>query len=114
MPTIAQLKKEVKKLSFVSEIESRGFSLGPNGFWFYRSRNEILDIIDIYVASSGNWASIRVSPFIKKNLNHCDMSLFPKGFMKGLSDPYVKYKTEEGVEHPWHKWPVKDEVSIKE
>lgn len=116
MPSLAQLKKKVSELhlSFIKDMEGLGFSMGPGSFWLYRRRGDILDIIDFDVGSTGNWAKVNVMPMIDELMDDYDMSDFPKGFSKILSNPFSTVITEDGIEHPWHKWKVADDNSIRE
>lgn len=114
MPTLSQLKKKTTKLGYITEIEKLGFTLGSKDFWFYRRRGDVLDIIDVTISSSGNWAEVAISPYIDELIKHCDMDKFPDGFIENLSNPFEMFITEEGIEHPWHKWRVEEDSDIEE
>lgn len=116
MPTLAQLKKKMSELelSFVNDMQDLGFTLGPDAFWFYRRRGRMLDVIFFDLGSTGNWAKVNVLPLIEELIKNYNMSDFPKGFTRNLGNPFSTVITQDGIEHPWHKWKVADDNSIRE
>ncbi|WGO98116.1 hypothetical protein QFX18_19095 [Saccharophagus degradans] len=113
MTTLAQLKKYGNDLGFTQSMKSLGFFVGPNGYWFYRRREEILDVICFSIGSCGAWTLPSVALFVDEMVEDYNMNLFPKGFTNQLSYINSLSITEEGIEHPWHKWEVRDESSAK-
>ena len=113
MPTKLELKKEVKKLGFISKIEGLGFKLGPSGLWFYRDRGEFIDVIDFWMKSSMKWVEVPVVCFIKDDVSHCDMSKFPKGFTNNMSALSNMFAGRRGFEMLGSPWKVSDDEAIK-
>ena len=98
MPTLIKLKKKVRKLGFIDEMEKLGFFLGPDDFWFYRRRGDYLDVICFWDSSSRNWLTVPILCLKFDLIDHCDMSMFPEGFilkMPLFTDGFIN---EEGVE----------------
>ncbi|WP_296062502.1 hypothetical protein [uncultured Amphritea sp.] len=113
MPTKAELKKDAKKLGFISNMEGLGFKLGPTGFWFYRERGEFIDVIDFWMKSSMKWVEVPVICFIKDKVKHCDMAKFPKGFTTGMPCLSRMFAGRLGFEISGVPWKVADSETIK-
>jgi hypothetical protein len=113
MPTKLELKKEAKKLGYVTRIEDLGFKLGPSGLWFYRVRGEFIDVIDFWMKSSMKWVEIPVICFIKSEVSHCDISKFPKGFTNNMSATSNMFAGRDGFEVLGRPWKVSDAESIE-
>ena len=114
MTTLKDLKKYGAEFGFTEDMKNLGFTIGPNGFWFYRQREVILDVVFFHNTSTGHWTQPSVLMLVDGLLEDYDMKEFPKSFTKNVSFINDVCITENGIEHPWHRWEIRDKNKIQE
>lgn len=115
MTTISRLKNKSLDLGFTKIIEDLGFTLSPNGFWFYRKRGEYVDFIGFWISSSENWMDVPVICLKYDLIDHCDKGEFPKGLDKDIPFYSSTFINEEyGVEIGSDSWKIKEESDVEE
>ncbi|MBF7073941.1 hypothetical protein ISG33_11070 [Glaciecola sp. MH2013] len=108
MMRLTELKKIAKQSGFVEQMRDVGFTLGPDSFWFYRERGDFIDLFTFWIKSSGNWFEVPLYCLHKAHVEHCDMSLFPKGFMKGIPNLFDKTVQTRDLDKG-KNWEMQDE-----
>jgi len=120
VPTLAEIKSTVKKsdIGFIGDLEGLGFVVGPAGFWFYREREELIDVIDVWRKSSGKWIGkwieVPVITYHRKIVEKkkgYDFSNFPKKF-HNLGKPADYCIAKDGINYPC-SWRVGDNAEIE-
>lgn len=104
---LSEINKHLKESGqFIEDLKQLNFERGPSGVWFYRFRGAFLDVLAFWVSGSGRHLEVPVVCFKADLVEHCDMSTFPKGFirdMPNISQTYVS-KNEDGIsknQSPW-------------
>lgn len=114
MTTYKQLKSYAQEVGFVKKIESMGFTLGPDEFWFYRRRGDFLDLFLFWLDSSKKYVTTPIDCQKFNLIEHCNMELFPKGFSKNFglcSDLFIE---EEELIFASHLWEVETDEEMEE
>lgn len=112
MATQMQLKKYANQSGFVDHMGTLGFTLGPDSFWFFRRRGELIDLVAFWIKSSGNWVKIPVACLVGEIALGYDMNRFPKGFLKSapmITDAYI---SKGGVEIAGQAWRISNDEFI--
>jgi hypothetical protein len=99
---------------FVRAVEGLGFLTADKQLLFYRRRGELIDVIQFWLKSSGNWVEVYADVFIEKLLPKVDTNGFPKcldSLETSLSNMGL---SEDGVESYPESWKVKSDDDVQE
>ena len=103
---------------FILKMEKLGMHFGPDQFWFYRFRQDYLDIIAFWINSSKSFVTIPIICFKTDLIDHCDMEKFPRGFINGMSSLSSAFVNYNGISIGGDSWKIKAEedvnISVKE
>lgn len=111
--TETKLKQYCDELGFTKEIEKLGFHLGPKELWFYRHRGQYLDLIMFWICSSKKYMTVPIDCQKIDLIEHCDMKIFPEGFMKkfGLnSDCFID---DEELSYAGWDWEIETKNEVE-
>jgi len=111
--TDTKLKKYSDEFGFTKELEKLGFQLGPNKFWFYRHRGEYLDLIVFWISSSKIYMTVPIDCQKIDIIKHCDMTNFPKGFMKNFGLNSDCFIDDEDLSYAGWDWEIETKSEVK-
>lgn len=109
---LTELRKLAQYLGFVDRMQALDFALGPSGFWFYRKRDEYIDVFDFWMKSSMKWVQVPLVCLSEDIVVHCDMKEFPRGFNKGMPIYSGAFISKDGVEIGGGPWKVSSEEEV--
>ena len=116
MTTLAQLKRKVKQSNFHREILDKGFSLGPQGFFYYRWRGEFLDLIQFWIKTNGTRVEVHVCTVVSEMIERkgYNMVNFPVGYSKIASNPTAQRLTKDGIKLLGKRWCIGTDDEIND
>jgi hypothetical protein len=83
LATYTELKKQAKELDFYNLLYELGFTEGQGNLWFYRTRGDYIDFINISLSSTKKKVVVSVDcKKIDVMNDEYDMACFPKKFIK--------------------------------
>ena len=115
MTTLAQLKKHTKQSGFHDCLLKHGFEIGPQGLFYYQWRDELLDLVQFWIKTSGDCVEVNVCTTISEIIERSDydMSVFPNGYSKVAGNPTALNLSKGGIELFGDTWWIRTEDEIE-